>query len=196
MHRFDVDATLALLRQADLLEALPRTGYLFSRVPRPESVAAHAYGVCLVSMVLADAIARRDSPPDLDRAALLEMALLHDLGEAMTTDIPSPIKKFLGREHVKEGERRAVEHMVADVEPRYVELWTRYEACACLESRVVHAADTIQMMVKVLQYEAAGQGDLRRFWSGTLDDRGLPEARALLNRIRRYHVEGDWPAGI
>ena len=196
MPHFNVDATLALLRQADMLESLPRTGYLFSRVPAPESVAAHAYGVCLVSMVLADAIGRRASPPSLDRSLMFEMALLHDLGEAITTDIPSPIKTFLGRSHVKAGERRAISSMVTDVEPRYVDVWERYEANVCLESRVVHAADTIQMMVKVLQYETAGLGDLRRFWSGDLKDQGLPEARALLDRIVQHHVEGDWPAGI
>ena len=148
------------------------------------------------SMVLADVIAKREKPPKIDRAALLEMALLHDLGEALTTDIPSPIKKFIGRDQVKAGEQRAIAAMVSDVEPRYLDLWTRYEAGACLESRIVHAADTIQMMVKVLQYESAGLGDLRRFWSGDMKDREIPEARLLLDRIRQYHDDGDWPAGI
>ena len=46
MSHFDVEATLALFRQADRLEALPRTISFWSSSP-PESVAAHAYGVCL-----------------------------------------------------------------------------------------------------------------------------------------------------
>ena len=194
----DVEALLGLMRQADLLDALPRTGYLYSRVPQPESVAAHSYGVCLVAMLLADRIARREEPPEIDRAMVLEMAILHDLGEALTTDIPSPIKRFLGRAEVKKGERRALESMVSHIEPRYVEIWSRYEASACLESRIVHVADTIQMMVKVLQYEAAGLGDLRRFWKheGNFNDRGIPEAKVILARICKYHEEGDWPAGF
>ncbi|MEL6177355.1 MAG: HD family hydrolase [Myxococcota bacterium] len=194
----DAEAILELLRQADLLEALPRTGYLYSRVPQPESVAAHAYGVCLVALVLTDAIAKRPDPPELDRAVVLEMAILHDMAEALITDIPSPIKRFMGRTQVKDAERRALMSMVDQVEPRYLKLWDRYEAGACLESRVVHVADTIQMMVKVLQYEAAGLGDLRRFWNNAagFNDRGIPEARAILDRIRAYHDDGDWPGGL
>jgi len=194
----DVDAILTLLRRADLLEALPRTGYLYSRVPQPESVAAHSYGVCLVALLLTDTILKRPDPPEVDRAMVLEMAILHDLAEAMTTDIPSPIKRFMGREHVKEGERRALEVMVKDVEPRYASVWDRYEAGDCLESRIVHVADSIQMMLKVLQYEVAGLGDLRRFWkyAGNFDDQGIPEAKALLERIREHHEAGDWPSGL
>lgn len=194
----DIDAVLTLLRSADLLEALPRTGYLYSRVPQPESVAAHSYGVCLVALVLVDLILKRPDPPEIDRALVLEMAILHDMAEALTTDIPSPIKRFMGREHVKAGERRALEVMVRGVEPRYLAVWDRYEAGGCLESRVVHVADSIQMMLKVLQYEVAGLGDLRRFWKheGNFDDQGIPEARALLERIRAHHEAGDWPTGL
>ena len=60
---FDPEVLLTLVRQADRLEALPRTGYLVSRVPLPESIAAHSYGVALVAMLLADAVADRPGSP-------------------------------------------------------------------------------------------------------------------------------------
>lgn len=193
-----VEAVLRLLRRSDNLEALPRTGYVISRVPNPESIAAHTWGVCLVANLLVDLILERDAPPALDRAAVLEMAMLHDIAEATTTDIPSPVKRFVGREVLKDGERRAAAALFEGLPGRYMALWSRCEDGACLESRVVHAADRIQMMVKVLQYEAAGLGDLRRFWAKgyNFNDAGLPEARALLERIQRYHDEGDWPPGF
>lgn len=192
-----VDRMVSLLRQADRLESFPRSGYVLSRVPQPESVAAHAYGVCLASLLLADAVLARPSPPALDRGLVLEMAVLHDLSEAITTDIPAPIKKMLGRDQVKAAERRAAEQLLSPFGARYSAVVARYEATSCLESRVVHAADRVQMFVKVLQYEAAGLGDLRRFWAheSNFKDYGLPEARALFERLKRHHAEGDWPIG-
>ena len=191
------DKIIGLLRQADRLEAFPRSGSVLSRVPQPESVAAHAYGVCLASMLLADAVAARRDAPALDRALLLEMAILHDLSEAITTDIPWPVKRFMGRDEVKAAESRAAEQLLAPISPRYVQLVQRYELGTCLESRIVHAADKIQMMVKVLQYERAGLGDVSRFWlkEANFKDYGLPEARAIFDRLKRHHTEGDWPVG-
>ncbi len=191
------DAIIALIRQADRLEAFPRAGFVLSRVPMPESVAAHAYGVCLTAMLLGEALAERPDPPALDRALLLEMAILHDLSEAVTTDIPWPVKRFIGRQHVKEAEHRAAEHLLAPVSPRLLAIVARYEAGSCLESRTVHAADRIQMMIKVLQYETAGLGDLRRFWlqEANFNDHGLPEARAIFDRLKAHHAAGDWPVG-
>lgn len=192
-----IDRVVSLLRQADRLESFPRSGYVLSRVPQPESVAAHAYGVCLASLLLADAVLSRPEPPSLDRGLVLEMAVLHDLSEAITTDIPAPIKKMLGRDHVKAAERRAADKLLSPFGERYSAVLERYEATSCLESRVVHAADRVQMFVKVLQYEAAGLGDLRRFWAheGNFKDYGLPEARAIFARLKRHHAAGDWPIG-
>jgi putative hydrolase of HD superfamily len=192
-----VEAALSVLRQADRLESFPRTGYVLSRVPQPESIAAHAYGVCLATLVLLDLIAERPDPPSPDRALALEMAILHDISEAVTTDIPAPIKVFLGRDAVREAEREAASALLAPLGPRYAPLLARYDACQCLESRVVHAADKLQLLLKVLQYEAAGLGDLRRFWEhpGNANAYGIPEAEALQARLRRYHDERDWPLG-
>lgn len=191
------EAVISVLRQADRLETFPRTGYVLSRVPQPESIAAHAYGVCLASLLLAEMIEARDPAPPLDRALLLEMAVLHDLSEAVTTDIPAPVKAFLGKEAVHAAELSAAQRLLAPLRGRHMDTLRRYEACQCLESRVVHAADKIQLLLKVLQYEAAGVGDVRRFWvhEGNRDAYGLPEAEAIQARLLRFHQDGDWPIG-
>ncbi len=194
---FDPDVIISTLRQADRLEAFPRTGYVLSRVPQPESVAAHSYGVCLASLLLADAVLARPEPPEVDRGLVLEMAVLHDLSEAVTTDIPAPVKAYIGRDVVKAAEHRAAQQLLGPLQPRYLQVLDRYEACDCVESRVVHAADRIQMMVKVLQYEAAGVGDLRRFWQyeRNFHDWDLPEAAAIFDRLKQHHRDKDWPVG-
>ncbi len=192
-----IERVLSVLRQADRLESFPRTGYVLSRVPQPESIAAHVYGVAMTSLLLADMILARPEPPQVDRAMVMEMALLHDLSEAVTTDIPAPVKAFLGRESVHAAERRAAQQLLSPLGDRYLGVLDRYEATACLESRIVHAADKVQLMLKVVQYQAAGVGDLRRFWKheGNFKSYDLPEAEALHARLKRYHDEGDWPVG-
>jgi putative hydrolases of HD superfamily len=191
------DDTLSLLRGADLLEALPRTGWLTCRVPAAESIAAHSYGVAFTTMLLADLIAQRAPAPDFDRSRALEMALVHDLGEAITTDVPSPVKQFVGRDAMKAGERRAVAQLTAAAGGRYLELYDEYTARQTLEARVVRAADKIQLLVKASQYGAAGFAGVERFWrSDDNDDHaGVPEARELLDRLRAHHDAGSWPSG-
>lgn len=192
---FDPDALLTALRIADRLEVLPRMGWVISRVPQPESVAAHGFGVCLTAMLLMDAVARRSPPPPLDRARVLEIAIVHDLAEALTTDIPAPVKRRLGQAAVHDVEREATAELLGALEPRYVALWEEYASGDSLEARIVKAADKLQMMMKVLQYERTGQGDLSRFWKhpGNQNDYGVPEARALFERIRAHHEGGTWP---
>ena len=53
------------------LKALPRTGWVRTGVPAPESVAAHSWGVSWLVLVLL--------PPHLDRHLALAYAVLHDL---------------------------------------------------------------------------------------------------------------------
>lgn len=190
------DHILRLLRRADALEALPRTGWVTSRVPAPETVAAHSYGVALTAMLLCDAIDAREDGPAFERARVLEMALIHDLGEAITTDVPSPVKRFVGRDAMKAGERRAVAHLTEDVDARYLALYDEYVAAESLEARIVHAADKVQLYVKASQYGAAGFRGVERFWRGDgIDAHGIPEAQDLLDRLVQHHADGTWPTG-
>jgi len=197
---FDPSPFLSLIRSADRLESLPRTGYLISRVPLPESVAAHTFGVAMVAMLLADAISDRLAATDdsTDKPTLelvLRMALLHDIQESITTDIPSPVKRKLGPEIFEAAERAAATDLLSPFGRRYMDVWEDYEAKESLESRIVHAADKIQMLVKVLQYQSAGLGDTRRFWQKPVNfnDYGLPEARVILDALVEHNRAGDWP---
>lgn len=85
----DVNAVIAFLSYGIQLKQMPRTGWVQRGVPGAENVAAHSYGVVLTALTLAELV---DEP--LDLARLLALATLHDLPEALTSDIPSPVKRF------------------------------------------------------------------------------------------------------
>jgi len=174
------DRAIDFLMEVNSLERVDRTGYVMSGVDRPEDVAAHSAGVAAAALLIAD---RVDGP--VDRGRLLTMAVLHDVGEARVGDVPL-IRK------TDEDERRemaAEAEMFDGLPDHYADAIAEYRAQETVESRIVKAADKLQMMAKVLSYEADGRGDLAAFWENGRNffDAGLPEAKTLFKEIRRRH---------
>src|SRR5215207_6666461 len=78
---------LSVLLELQRLKRLDRTGWVLRGLPPgAESVAAHSYGVALTAMLLADECAARGVAVDAGR--VLRIALLHDLQETRTGDMP------------------------------------------------------------------------------------------------------------
>ncbi|MCA9944767.1 MAG: HD domain-containing protein, partial [Anaerolineales bacterium] len=86
----DVTAVLNTLLHGNQLKRTPRTGWVQRGVPNAENVAAHSFGVVFAAMVLAQVVEE-----ELDLGRLLAIAALHDLPEALTTDIPTPAWRYL-----------------------------------------------------------------------------------------------------
>jgi putative hydrolase of HD superfamily len=68
-----------VLIEALALKALPRAGWLRAGVQKPESVAAHSWGVAWLVANLC--------PAELNREKALMIALVHDLAEVRVGDI-------------------------------------------------------------------------------------------------------------
>jgi putative hydrolase of HD superfamily len=168
---------IEFLMTANSLEEIPRTGYQMSGVPDPESVAAHTCGMAVAALLIADRVAE-----PVDRGRLLTMALLHDIGETVVGDV-ALIAKTAGDD---EREREAARGILSGLPGYYLEIYEEYEARKTLESRIVKAADKLQMMAKVLAYESEGRGDLNAFWDNprNFDDAGIREAGELFDEVR------------
>lgn len=116
----DVSRALEMLLHGNQLKRTTRTGWAQRGVPSPENVAAHSFGVVYTTLLLADLI---EQP--LDLAAALAMAALHDLPEALTTDIPAPAWRFLP-DGVKSGAERQAMTLIAGEGPvgaRWLAWW-------------------------------------------------------------------------
>src|ERR671917_726404 len=88
---------LSILADLQRLKRLDRTGWVLRGLaPGAESVAAHSYGVAFAAMLLADEVRARGVGLDVER--VLRLALLHDLAEARTGDMPRTMAAYYGAE--------------------------------------------------------------------------------------------------
>lgn len=184
----DVDSLLRLISRTQRLENFPRTGWLAAGIKQPESVAAHSWEVAIVALWLAE---RTDEP--IDRGKLLTTALLHDVGEAMLTDLPKPVKMLLGDDEVARAESEAAATVLESAPDAWQEAVEAYKERSTPEARLVKAADQIQMLAKALQYDRQQRGDVARFFEGRQPaDCDVEAARPVLKRLHELWESGEW----
>jgi putative hydrolase of HD superfamily len=132
------------LQAASALKDTLRTGRTTSG--RRESSADHSWRLCLLAMLLADAL------DGIDLLRLLQLCLVHDLAEAITGDVPAPCQAEAdGR---KEREREALRELCAplpvDLRQRIEALCAEYEAGGSAESLIAKGLDKIETMMQHL----------------------------------------------
>lgn len=170
--------TLAFLLRAEALKDQPRRGWLRAGLARPESVADHAWGVALLALVLA--------PQTLDRARAVELALLHDVCEAVVGDLVPG--EYASREEKLARERAGLLAMLDGapdaVRAQVLGAFDELAADASPEARFVHELDKLEMAVQARRYEERGvpRGALEAFRASAR--RGVEDA-ALTEALRR-----------
>lgn len=153
------------------LKRLDRTGWVLRGLaPGAESVAAHSYGVAFVAMLLADEVRARGVEVDVER--VLRLALLHDLAETRTGDLPRAAAHYYSAAGRQAAERAAFDDIVRPLGAMaagYSELHEDYEQRASLAARLVKAADIIDLLAQALLFERAGARGLDEFWEGATE---------------------------
>jgi putative hydrolase of HD superfamily len=157
---------LATLIELQRLKRLERTGWTLRGLPNgTESVASHSFGVCATAMMLADEVKSRGL--EIDGERVIRMALLHDWAETRVGDLPKTATGYFGAEARKSAETLAFADIVAGAGPAgtaYKDLYLEYEQRSSLESRLVKAADVIDLLVQAYALERAGAKGLDEFW--------------------------------
>ena len=155
----DFDSLRQFATHLSQLSELPRTGWFFEGVRDPESIADHSFGVVAIALWICDQLR------DVDVEATLRMAILHDIAEAVVTDIPGPVKSKLG-DSVRENEHRIGMEIANAAAPGWGTWLQRYKDGDCVESQIVKAADRLQMLLQAERYEATQHGEVSRFFEG------------------------------
>lgn len=155
---------ISTLIELQRLKRLDRTGWTLRGLPNgTESVAAHSFGVSVAAMLLADELLSQGVSVDVEK--VLRMALLHDWAEVRVGDMPRIATAYFGAGARKEAETRAFADVVSDLRTDlYNALYSDYEQRQSFESRLVKAADILDLLVQLLALERAGARGLDEFW--------------------------------
>lgn len=151
-----------MLLHGNQLKRTARTGWVQRGVPQGENVAAHSYGVAFAALIMAQLV---EEPIDLGKA--LALAILHDLPEGLTSDIPAPAWRFLPAGLKPQMEQAALDEILgqSSFEPLFLEWWQDLGENRSAEARLVHDADKIDLFVQALVFEEqTGNKHLAEFW--------------------------------
>jgi putative hydrolase of HD superfamily len=180
MQPSELAGVLEFLRATEALKTATRSGW--TSAGQPESVAEHTWRLCLMALVLHSAF------PDVDFARLIRICIIHDLGEAVSGDVPAPeqVRRGGGK---ADAERRDLVTLLAPLPERLrdeiTELWDEYEAARSPEARLAKALDKLETILQHTQGQNPSDFDYRfnltygRQYTG--DHPVLVAVRALLD---------------
>jgi len=175
----DPEPYLAFFRAAGALKDTLRNSR--TRAGRRESVAEHSWRLALMAVALAEEIG------PVDRLRLLELLILHDLGEAISGDVPAPMQgagagAAAGKIAVERADvARLIEGLPAPAAARLAALWEEAAAATTPEARLAKALDRLET---VLQHtEGANSPDFD--YAFNLDyGRAITDAEPLVAALR------------
>lgn len=138
----DLAGIVAFLQAAERLKDTLRSGHTAGG--RPESTAEHSWRLCLMVLVLERHL------PGVDLLRLLKLCIVHDLGEAISGDVPAT------RQTADDGkaarERADLAALAAPLpEPEtaaILALWDEYDAAATPEAVLAKGLDKIETVLQ------------------------------------------------
>lgn len=144
MDEHDIGGTIAFLALAERLKDTLRTGHTTSG--RQESTAEHTWRLCLMALVLGEALG-------VDAGRLIRVCLVHDLAEALTGDLPAPAPRRAGVKEAREREALATLTMTLPAGPRaeIFALWEEYETGSTPEGRLAKGLDKLETILQHAQ---------------------------------------------
>lgn len=132
------DAYLAFFRAAGALKDTLRSAR--TAQGRRESVAEHSWRLALIAVTLEDELT------GIDHKRLLQLLILHDLGEALGGDVPAP---FQGGVDKTAAERTDLARLTAPLPPAVAAaLWVECAAAATPEARLAKGLDRLETVLQ------------------------------------------------
>ncbi|RMZ85087.1 hypothetical protein DV738_g103, partial [Chaetothyriales sp. CBS 135597] len=169
-----------------------REGWRRFGLNKGESIADHMYRMSLITMLAPPSLASR-----LDLARCTRMALVHDMAEGLVGDL-TPVD---GVPKTEKNRREAetmdwvAESLLGKVHGGQAgrdirAVWQEYEDSETLESQFVHDVDKIELVLQMVEYEAASDCslDLSEF-TGVIKRLTLPEMKEWAQEILKERQE-------
>lgn len=136
----DVRVLLDFMGVAEKLKC--NTRHSWTSDGRRESVAEHTCRLCMFAWLV------KDEFQELDMDRVMRMCLFHDLGEAVTGDIPCFEKKEIHREKEEQGVKKAASMLPKEYEEELLCMFQELEENVTPEAKLVHALDKMEAVIQ------------------------------------------------
>lgn len=170
-----------ILFEASLLKRIERTGYSYLGTGR-ENVASHSFGVVFATFILCKII-----PQKVDELKAIKMALLHDFVEARTGDF-NAVNKLYNKAEEKKALQEAFSALPFGEE--VLILFEEYRKNESLEAKIVHDADTLDLIVQLKEQRDLNNPFAERWINYAKRRLQLKETKDLVEAI----LETEWCA--
>ncbi len=131
---------LEILHVAERLKDTPR--HCTTTNGRTESVAEHSWRVSLMASLL------RHEFPDLDMDKVVNMCLIHDLGECFTGDIPAFVKTDADRKTEDTLLEQWVKSLPEEISSDLSALYKEMDAQKTAEAKLYKALDKLEALIQ------------------------------------------------
>lgn len=152
----------------------------------PESVAEHSWRAALMAMTL------RPAFPEVDIDRVIRMLLIHDLGEAVTGDIPTFLKNQADEETEEQAVRGILSSLPRSTGEEFSALFAEMNALETPEARLYKILDKFEAVIQhnespISTWEEL-EYDLQRSYAWK-EAEWFPQALALRQEILRRTEE-------
>jgi putative hydrolase of HD superfamily len=131
---------LEILHVAERLKDTPRHCTTTNR--RTESVAEHSWRISLMAFLL------RHEFPDVDINKVVDMCLIHDLGECFTGDIPTFVKTDSDREVEDSLLNQWVKSLPGEIAKDFADLYEEMDAQETKEAKLYKSLDKLEALIQ------------------------------------------------
>ena len=131
---------LDILHTAERLKDTPR--HCTTSKGRTESVAEHSWRVSLMALLL------KNEFPDTDMNKVMNMCLIHDLGECFTGDIPAFSKTADDRKKEDQLLKQWLSELPPEISEDFSELYSEMEAQETQEAKIFKALDKLEALIQ------------------------------------------------
>ena len=140
LKNMNVREYLEILHVAERLKDTPR--HCTTTNGRTESVAEHSWRISLMASLL------RHEFPDLDTDKVVNMCLIHDLGECFTGDIPTFVKTDSDRDVEDSLLEQWVKSLPEEISSDLSALYKEMDAQETTEAKVYKALDKLEALIQ------------------------------------------------
>ena len=170
------------LFEAATLKRLQRTGWQILGGANKESIAEHSYMVCVISIVLAQNL-------KVNLEKILLMSIFHDLSETRIGDIYK-----LADLYVKTDEKKARRDVFSNLndDKKTLSILDEYDKKLSLESKLVHDADTLALILELKQMIENGNLNAQEWLQANINCLKLKKSKELVREIETTNSQDWW----